>query len=142
MNDMKNYFFAAVIAICAITGCGGQKEKKVMGPEEVVETFCKAVLCREYDKASALCDSTIVESYIESYAASIEKAARQDSSAVAIAARMLETAEITIEDVNKIQDKRQISYTIVITDDLKKEKTATLRKEEGEWKIEAITDRI
>lgn len=139
---MKKYFFAAVIAICAITGCGGQKEKKVMGPEEVVETFCKAVLCREYDKASALCDSTIVESYIESYAASMEKAARQDSSAVAIAARMLETAEITIEDVNKIQDKRQISYTIVITDDLKKEKTATLRKEEGEWKIEAITDRI
>lgn len=142
MNDMKKYFFAAVIAIFAITGCGGQKEKNMMGPEEVVETFCKAVICGEYDQASTLCDSIVVKAYIDSYAASMEKAARQDSSAAKIAEGLLRGAEIIIDDVAKEQDKRLISYTIAVADDLKKEKIATVKKVEGEWKIEAITDRI
>ena len=35
-----------------------------------------------------------------------------------------------------------VNYTIIINEDLKKEKIASMKKEEGEWKIEAITDRV
>ena len=64
-----------------------------------------------------------------------------DSSATAIAGAVLSEAEITVEDVTREGEKRHILYIMDAGNGLKKEKKATVRKIEGVWKVEEITDR-
>ena len=49
--------------------------------------------------------------------------------------------EVLITDIVKNDQGRTIFYKLTATGGLTKEKIATLKKEEGEWKITAITDR-
>ena len=113
-----------------------------MGPAETVEAFCNALVSGEYDEAFSFCDSLQMQSYINNVRTAFGEAARRDSSAAAIAASILKEAKIEIGETAKEQDKRLVNYTIVINEELRKDKVATMKKEEGEWKIEAITDRI
>lgn len=113
-----------------------------MGPTETVEAFCNALVSGEYDEAFSFCDSLQMQSYINNIRTAFGEAARRDSSAAAIAASILKEADIEIGETAKEQDKRLVNYTIVINEELRKDKVATMKKEEGEWKIEAITDRI
>ena len=54
-----------------------------------------------------------------------------------------QTTEYLVEvtDIVKDGQGRTIFYKMTTTDGQSKEKIAILRKEEGEWKITAITDR-
>ena len=83
-----------------------------------------------------------MQSYINNIRTALDEAARRDSSAAAIATSILREAQIKIGETTKNQDKRTVNYTIVINEELKKDKVASMKKEEGEWKIEAITDRV
>mgnify|MGYP006976630902 CR=1 FL=1 len=47
-----------------------------------------------------------------------------------------------IGETAKEQDKRLVNYAIVINEELRKDKVATMKKEEGEWKIVEITGGI
>ena len=67
---------------------------------------------------------------------------KADSSAAAIAAAMLSEADFKVEDIAREGEKRHILYIMDAGNGLKKEKKATVRKEEGVWKVEQITDRI
>lgn len=113
-----------------------------MGPSETVEAFCSALISGKYEEAFSFCDSLQMQSYIDNIRAAFNEAARRDSSAAAIAASILKEAQVEIGEISKEQDKRMVNYTIIINEDLKKEKIASMKKEEGEWKIEAITDRV
>ena len=141
-TDMKNTVIALLVSLAALTGCIGSGKSKEMGPAETVEAFCNALVSGEYDEAFSFCDSLQMQSYINNIRTAFGEAARRDSSAAAIAASILKEAEIEIGETAKEQDKRLVNYTIVINEELRKDKVATMKKEEGEWKIEAITDRI
>ena len=67
---------------------------------------------------------------------------RKDSGAVAIASAVLAEADFRTEDVVKDGDRRKVTYTIETGDGQNKRKTATVKKEEGVWKVEEITDSL
>ena len=139
---MKNTVIALLVSLVALIGCTGSGKAKEMGPAETVEAFCSALIGGEYEEAFSFCDSLQMQSYIDNIRAAFNEAARRDSSATAIAASILKEAQVEIGEISKEQDKRMVNYTIIINEDLKKEKIASMKKEEGKWKIEAITDRV
>lgn len=145
-EDMKRNIISTVVAtvvMLALTACGNGKADKVaeMGPEQTLEAFCRAVASGEFDKATVLCDTTAMKEYIEAYAQAWEMQAKADSSATAIAGAVLSDAEITIEDVIREGERRHIIYIMDAGNGLRKDKKATVKKEEGVWKVEQITDR-
>lgn len=141
----KAFLATAAALMLLAAGCRGREEKNtgaVLGPEQTVEAFCKAVAAGKIDGAMALCDTMTMKGYIESYTTAWDMQTRTDSSATAIAAAVLADAEFTVEDVVKDGDKRHILYIMDAGNGLKKEKKATVRKDDGVWKVEQITDRI
>lgn len=140
---MKKTIIALALSVAVLAGCSGSK--KEMGPAETVEAFCSALISGEsgeYEKAGSFCNDSQMQSYINNIRTALDEAARRDSSAAAIATSILREAQIKIGETTKNQDKRTVNYTIVINEELKKDKVASMKKEEGEWKIEAITDRV
>ena len=131
---------AVVAGLVILAGCCGSNEK-AMGPEETVEAFCRAVAAGKFEKAKELCDTVAMKDYIDTYAEEMETMARRDSGAVAIAAATLAAGRFTVDDMTRDGDSRQIFYTIDAGDGMSKKKTATVRKTEGVWKVEEITDR-
>lgn len=148
-KQIMKYAFAAgvvlgVTAAVLILARGSGQEKKVeaMGPEEVAVCFCRAMAAGDFTGAYALCDTSAMKTYIEDYVEAWEMQNRKDSSAVRIAGQILSNAEIVTESVEKKDGKRIVTYTIEVSEGLKKTRTATVKKmEDGEWKVEEITDR-
>lgn len=143
---MNKVMAAAVVGVTLmmVAGCGGgKKEKKaeVLGPAETVEAFCRAVAAGGFDEAKELCDTVAMKDYIDTYAGAVEAMARKDSGAVAIAAVTLAAGRFTVDDMTRDGDSRQVHYTIDAGDGMNKKKTATVRRTEGVWKVEKITDR-
>jgi hypothetical protein len=133
---MKRIIFCVMIALL----CGCKREKSVeMGPAETVEEFSKAVAACQWDKAMELCDTVKMQDYINAYRNAVSKMEKEDEGAMKVAKTLLESTAVTVEDVHKHDDKRIVTYTIE-TDGLKKTRQATLRKEEGAWRVEAITE--
>lgn len=112
-----------------------------MGPEDTVVAFNRAITAGDFTQASALCDTVSMKDYLESYAEAWEVISREDSSALAIASSILSGAVIEIKDVKKADDRRIVSYTLE-ADGHKKQRSATVRKEGKQWKVERITDAI
>lgn len=151
LNDMnfimrrKAVLATAAAVMMLAAGCGGSEEKKEaeqLGPEETVEAFCRVMAAGGFEDAMALCDTMTMKGYIETYAEAWEMQVKADSSATVIAASLLADAEFIVEDAVKEGDRRHILYIMDAGNGLKKEKKATVRKIEGVWKVEEITDRI
>ena len=137
----RNILMLALVLLVA-AGCGERKQKKAeMGPAETVEEFVKAVTAGEFGTAMELCDTSAMKGYIDRYARAWDMLAKKDSCAAAIAAQSLADASFVVEDIEKSEDRRLVTYTVVLGDQTKK-KTATVRKEEGVWKVEEITDSL
>ena len=138
---MRMRIFAAAAAVAlAVAGCGRKQAENVMGPQETVEAFCRAVAGGEFEVAMNLCDMDTMEEYIGSYARAWEAAKEQDGGAAAIAAGMVSEMEMDFEDIIKEGDRRHVFFRMSLGGEEKK-KLAILRKEEGEWKVETVTDR-
>lgn len=133
---------ALVAFLLLIRGCEKEEKTVELGPEETVEAFCRAVAGGDFEAAMSLCDTMAMKTYIEKYAEAWRMLEKQNNSVVSIAGTSLANAEINIDDIAKEGDRRHISYTIEAGEGLVKEKTATVKKEEGVWKVEEITDRI
>ena len=110
-----------------------------MGPTETVEEFCKAMTACQWEEAERLCISTSMKEYIEDYRQAWIKLEKEDNGAAKVAKTLLESTIVTVKDVHKHDDKRVVTYTLE-TDGLSKTRQATLRKEEGAWRVETITD--
>lgn len=115
--------------------------KQEAGPEETVGTFCRMMVSGDFAGACALCDTMTMKDYIGAYAQVWEMQHSQDSSAVATTAGILSGMDIRTEAVIKDGDRRLVHFTIAVNDDMTKKKTATLRKEGRQWRVEGITDR-
>ena len=135
---------AAMVGVTLMmAGCGGGEEKKraEMGPEETVEAFCRAVAGGEFAAAKALCDTVAMKPYIDSYAVALASQTKKDGGAAAIATETLSMMEFTTDDIIKDGDSRKVHYTIAGPEGMNKKKTATVKRIEGVWKVEEITDR-
>ena len=133
----------AVIAfgIAAITGKDGAK-KGEMGPEAVVEAFNRAVTAGDWSAAEGLCNTVSMKDYLESHQEAWETLQKEDSSALAIAASILSGAVMEFRKVEKHNDGRAVHYTLEADGHRKERKAVVRTNEEGEWKIEDITDAI
>lgn len=134
-------FIVALIGICTlIHGCGNAEEKKAMGPEDIAESFCRAVAGNELGQAWALCDTVAMKDYIDGLKEAWNMFEEQDSSAFRIASQMLSDIEFTVDDIVKEGEERHI-FCYIGFDGNKKGKLIILKKEEGEWKVREIADR-
>ena len=129
-------FCALIVLLC---GCKGGEKSVEMGPAETVEAFCKAVAAQQWDKAQELCDTVGMKEYIDTYKTAFDKFTKEDEGAAKVAGSILGEAKVTITDVRKENDVRIVTYTLE-ADGLSKTNKATLKKEEGEWRVEKITE--
>lgn len=126
---------AGIAAI--LTGCF-QNKRAEPGPEETLRTFYMELCAGDFDMAESLCDSLTMDGYIDG----LRKVWNEsDSPVCAIASDILSEMAVKVTDVEKNGHNRTIFYELTARDGQNKEKVATLRKEEGGWKIERITDR-
>ena len=135
---MKIYSFI-ILALLLLSSCAGGEKKDFMSPEETVKAFCKAVASGDMERASKLCDAESMKTYLDAWRATWEKLEKKDSSALRIAAGILSEAEFSVEQSGKDGDKRTVTYTLK-TEGQSKSRKASLKKEEGEWKVEGLTD--
>ena len=127
----------AAIALCAV-GCKNSTSIE-MGPADVVDAFNRAITGGDFNQARQLCDTASMKDYLESYQEAWEVIQAEDSSALSIASSILEKAVIDIEDIQKEGEKRIVLYTLE-ADGHSKTRKATVKKEEGAWRVERITD--
>ncbi len=126
------------MGLVMIAGCGGSNEK-ALGPEETVEAFCRAVTAGNWADAKALCDTLSMKEYLDSHKEAWETLQKEDSCALAIAESILADTVMTVEGVSREDDRRIVSYTLA-ADGNSKTRKAILKKEEGAWRVERITD--
>lgn len=140
MNRILKYLIVAAGMVMA-AGCGGNnaEEKKAMGPEAAVETFCRAVAAGDFETAGGLCDTVSMKGYLDEWRKVWNDLQKEDSSALAIASSMLSGAEIEVIRTERNGEKRTVLYRIEAEGN-SKTRTATVKNEEGEWKVEEISD--
>ena len=131
---------ALVLALLAAQGCGNGEKKAEMGPEEAAEAFLRAVAAGDFETAAALCDVSTMNEYIEGCAQAWSMLQDEDGNTYEIATGMLKDAEFTVEDTIKEGDRRHMIFRLSFNGEEKK-KLVIMRKEEGAWKVETITDR-
>lgn len=128
-------------AVMTFSSCGENDSKEtVLGPEETVEIFWRSVAGGDLEGAKSLCDTVSMAGFLDNYKEKWEQMVQADSSASAIAAGLLSSSEMTIVKNIKEGDARTIIFAIETETGLKKEKSATVKKEEGIWKVEKMTD--
>lgn len=151
MNNGKiKYYLITGIAIIAagvaagflFKGKSSDRERTgATGPETVLEEFISAMKAGDFTKASTLCDTTMMEDYMETYRHKWEYYAQQDSATSATIRSIVADTKFLITEVENKDGVCLISYTLEL-DHNKKECRATAKKEKGEWKVAAITDEI
>lgn len=133
-------FLKILILAVLLSGCKDVKQgEQVLGPEAVVEAFCRAVAAGDMEQAGELCDTVSMKGYLDAWTETWAELAVKDSSALRIAAGILSESAFTVADVVKDGDRRIINYTLE-TGGKTKNRSAVVRKEEGEWRVESMTD--
>lgn len=127
----------AIAATMLLMSCQQNGEAK-LGPDSTLEAFYKSLYAGEFKQAASFCDVTGMEEYLNDFRSIWEK---NDSTIRAIASDILADITVDITDTEQSGQNRTIFYKMTTTDGHSKEKIATMRKEEGEWKVTAITDR-
>ena len=136
----KFILFNALMLAVMLSGCRGVEQKgQVMGPEAVAEAFYRAVAAGDMEQAEALCDTVSMKGYLDAWKASWSELAEKDSCALRIAGGILSESAFTVVNVEKEGDRRSVTYTLE-ADGQNKSRKAVLKKEEGEWRVERMTD--
>lgn len=131
----------SILGILLSCGNNNAGEKKVMGPEETAEAFCRAMVSGNFAEAMELCDTVAMKGYLREQTDLRGRYAEQDSCATCIASAMLEEkAEINIDKVIKEGDSRHVYCSIGFNGN-KKKKQIILQKEGEIWKVIANADK-
>ena len=127
---MKKTLVLAAIALIT-AGCFQGNESEI-GPQETLETFYRSICSGDFDGAGNLCHKPEMDGYLENFRTKWEKT---DSTVAAIASDILSGMVIEVSDENESGEKSTVFYKLTASNGQSKEKVATLRKEEGAWKI-------
>ena len=130
--------FVVMFAVSIFKTCTGKDRQEESGPEGTLETFYKNLCAGNFDQAGSLCDTLKMKEYLAGFQDAWKT---KDSTARRIASDILSGLTVTVTDTEKDGQTRTIFYELSSADGSGKEKVATLRREEGEWKIEQITGR-
>ena len=139
MNRLYIYSILAA-ATMLFAGCGSSGNRQ-LGPAEVVESFTQAVAAGRFEDAALLCNEVVAGQYVETYKKALTAEAKADSTATSIAARIMSEVKVNVTEVSKGKGYRTVFYTIEDVYGDRKEKIATVKNEEGEWKVTEIQDR-
>lgn len=132
----------AIAAVIILTTGNKDSAKEELGPEATVEAFYDAVSAGDFATAKELCDTVSMETYLKTNEERWEAMRQADSTLVEIAASLLSSSKIEFISTERDGDKRKVHFLIDAVMGMKKEKTATLKKEGKTWRVETITDRI
>ncbi|MGN1215588.1 MAG: hypothetical protein ACI4TJ_05000 [Candidatus Cryptobacteroides sp.] len=138
---MKHRLILMIICAAALASCGQRRGGSEVEntPEAVVEAFNRAVTAGDFARAWTLVDSLGMKDYLDSYQEAWDTLMEQDSTALAIAERLLSGAVIEFRRTEKDGPQRHVYYRLE-ADGRSKERLAVVRKEEGEWKIVSVTN--
>lgn len=128
---------AAIVAIFVMKD-GGSSEKKTAGPEDVIIGFTSALKEGDFEKAYSLCDTSSMHAHLDAYVQLWETKSAKDSAAFAATLKILSETAVEIDGVEEKDGACFVDYTLELDGDIRKCQ-ASLKKEEGEWKIAAIT---
>ncbi len=133
---------AAVAAAAMLFLSGEEKVHETVkaGPEEVVIEFSEAMMVGDFEKAQSLCDHAAMQEHIDAYTRKWEAMSLKDSAAFASTVKILGETTIEIDEVEMQDGVCFIDYTLRLDKNARKCR-ASLKKEEGEWKVTEITDR-
>ena len=135
-KSMRRLLIAVAISLF-VMGCQQSGETR-LNPDATLEAFYKSLCAGEFEQAENLCVVPDMGEYINGYRSAWEK---NEGTIRTIASAILAEVSIEITDTGQSGQNRTIFYKMTTTGGQSKEKIATLRKEEGVWKITAITDR-
>jgi hypothetical protein len=141
-----------ILALAAVMFGGGVKGKsKETGPEDVVLAFIEAMKAGDFDKARSLCDVTSMKEYMDAYIQRWNTLSQKDSASFVSTKNLISETEVHLIDKLGAEFKKSdmqeekgtciVRYMIEMAGN-QKECFATLRLEEGEWKITEITSEI
>ena len=132
---------AALLAVAAVFVFSSRSQDiEKLGPEGVVTEFVSAMKTGEFDKAYSLCDSASMHNHLEAYAQMWQEQSQKDSASFIAMTEILAGTEIHFKDVTQGDGTCVVEYALEM-EDSRKNCTATLRLEEGEWKLVEITDK-
>lgn len=131
---------AAVVAVLFLPGEEKAHETVKAGPEAVVIEFTEAMKAGNFEKAQKFCDPETMQEYLDAYMQKWEDMSIKDSSAFASTVRILGETTIEIGEVDMQDGVCFIDYTLRLDKNARKCR-ASMKKEEGEWKVTEITDR-
>ena len=139
---MNRHYIYSILAAATLlfAGCGSSGSRQ-LGPAEVVESFTQAVAAGRFEDAALLCNEVVAGQYVEAYKKALTAEAKADSTATSIAARIMSEVKVTVTEVSKGKGYRTVFYSIEDVYGDRKEKIATVKNEEGEWKVTEIQDR-
>lgn len=121
-------------------GDSSSKAEKNLGPEAVVENFTSAMKEGNFDKAENLCTADTMKVYMDAYKQKWEELKEANGEAFEETVKVLAGTEIHFEGMQEIDGMCMVDYTLEMNG-VQKKHQATLRKEEGEWKVVKITDK-
>ena len=135
MNNPTMKRIAIILGIAAAVACS-QNNEAALGPEGTLEAFHKALYSGDFEQAGALCDTLGMKGYIDSFRTVWESS---EASVTDIVSDIMSETQMKITDTKKSEEGRTIFYELTLGGK-SKTKTASMKKEEGEWKIARITD--
>lgn len=142
MNITKMAAAIAVGASMILASSCANKQEKEMGPEETVLAFIEALTQGNSTQIGTLCDTLSMKEYLNAFSNELEKLQKDNSTVAAIALKLVSESDISVEVVIKDGDRRKVIYTISSPEGGCKKKIAVVKKEEGAWKVEKITDSL
>lgn len=109
--------------------------------ESVLERFIYALRDGDFETASSMCDTTSLQDYLDAYKQGWEKQSMKDSADFAAIRSIIANTTMSTDKMEELDGVCIIDYTLSM-DDQTKRCQATVKKEEGEWKVAAITNEI
>lgn len=136
---MKRYPYIIIAALLLLNGCKNGQQEPALGPEETAEAFCRAVASGDMATAGMLCDTVAMKAYLDNWSATWKELEQQDSSALRIASGILSESSFAVVKTEKNGERRSVTFTLE-SEGKTKTRQAVLKKEEGVWRVEEMTD--
>lgn len=133
---------AALLAASAIFMFSSRSDEgEKPGPEGVVTEFVSAMKTGDFDKAYGLCDTASMRDHLNAYAQMWAEKSQQDSAAFSAINEILAGTQVHIQSMTEADGTCVVEYALEM-EGARKESSATLSLEEGEWKIVEITSKL